>query len=111
MTTVLLILGALYLLSQSRAPAAAPVARAPATGSVTPTGGTRISIPGVGEYLNIPGGGVSVTIDPRLYGSLFPSQPPPAIAQPVAVPDYQAFDAISAPLDVFPSTGYAAYPV
>lgn len=106
MTTVLLILGALYLLSQSRAPAPAAAPR-PATGTVTPTGGTRISIPGVGEYLNIPGGGVSVTIDPRLYGSLFPTQPAPAIAQPVAVPDYSAFDTVSAPLDSYPGTGFA----
>lgn len=107
MTTVLLILGALYLLSQSRPAVPTTTTRAPATGSVTPTGGTRISIPGVGEYLNIPGGGVSVTIDPRLYGSLFPTQPAPTIAQPVAVPDYSAFDTVSAPLDSYPGTGFA----
>lgn len=101
MTTALLILGALYLLSRS-APIAQTTQRAPATGVVSPSTGTRVTIPGVGSYYNTPGG-TAITLDPSFYGRFIPSaQPAPElIAQPVAVPDYQAFDTITYPSDPY----------
>ena len=44
-----------------------------------------------------------------VFGTIFPSTPAPTIQQPVAAPDYQAYDVVSAPLDVFPygDLGYA----
>ncbi len=111
MTTLLLVLAALYLLTQSRqvsvGPVPAPIARPPATGQFSASGATRIVVPGVGQYINIPGGGVSITLDPALYGVLFPSVTVPMIAQPVPAPDFQAFDVVTAPVDVFPGTGSA----
>lgn len=105
MQTALLILGVLFLLSQSGR--TATVSTAPrATGTTTPTGGTRISIPGVGEYFNLPGGTTSITFDPTVFGSLFPSPEPQPIASPTAAPDYQAYDLVSAPVDAFPYGDY-----
>lgn len=109
MQTALIVLAVLYLLSQSGRTATISTQPRAATGSTTPSGGTRISIPGVGSYTNIPGGATSITLDPMVFGTIFPSTPAPTIQQPVAAPDYQAYDVVSAPLDVFPygDLGYA----
>ena len=100
MSTALWVLAGLYLLSQRTAtPPASP--RPVATSTVSPTAGTRITIPGVGSYFNAPSG-TSITLDPSFYGRFIPTQPfPESIAQPVAVPDYQAFDVISYPSDPY----------
>lgn len=71
--------GRLTLFPPARAETQAPQAGQP--------GVTRIVIPGVGSYVNVGGGEqVQVTIDPRLLGTLFPSQPPPQVAAPTTAP-------------------------
>ena len=102
MTEALLILAGLFLLAQMR-PTGSTGYRPPATAVTNPSGGTRITIPGIGSYVTTPGGGTSITVDPDFYNPRqVPSVQTGPIAQPTPTPDYQAWDVISAPIDVYP---------